>query len=98
MKVVELQKLFNFIVDNFLFKFIYGLKQAIYTQLVVIHGQKNYKLDTKHVISRVVAEGTREGEIDGSIRNNHVAREFCTKNVATCDFDGDEDHRAGGVG
>jgi hypothetical protein len=28
-KVVELQKLFNFVVNNFLFQFIYGLKQAI---------------------------------------------------------------------
>jgi hypothetical protein len=43
MKVVELQKLFNFIVDNFLFQFVYGLKQAIYTQLVVIYGQKTTK-------------------------------------------------------
>jgi hypothetical protein len=31
MKVIELQKLFNFVVDNFLFEFIYGFKQAIYT-------------------------------------------------------------------
>jgi hypothetical protein len=39
---------------TFLFEFVYGLKQAIYTQLVVICGQKNYKLDTKHDIDRVV--------------------------------------------
>jgi hypothetical protein len=39
MKDVELQKLFNFVV-NFLFEFVYGLKQAIYTQMVVICGQK----------------------------------------------------------
>jgi hypothetical protein len=64
MKVVELQKLFNFVVDNFLFEFVYSLKQAIYTQIVVICG-KNYKLDTKHVIDGVVVEGTREGEVDG---------------------------------
>ena len=50
---------------------------------------KNYKLDTKHVIDGVVVEGTREGEVDGSITNNRVAREFCAKNAATCDFDGD---------
>jgi hypothetical protein len=31
MKVVEPQKLFNFVVDNFLFEFVYGLKKAIYT-------------------------------------------------------------------
>jgi hypothetical protein len=37
-KVVELQKLFNFVVDIFLFKFVYGFKQAIYTQLVVLCG------------------------------------------------------------
>jgi hypothetical protein len=31
MKVVELQNLFNFVVNNCLFEFVYGLKQAIYT-------------------------------------------------------------------
>jgi hypothetical protein len=31
---------------TFLFEFVYGLKQAVYTQLVVICGQQNYKLDT----------------------------------------------------
>jgi hypothetical protein len=55
---------------TFLFEFVYGLKQAIYTQLVVIcMWIKNYKVDIKHAI--------------------HVAREFCVKNAATCDFDGD---------
>jgi hypothetical protein len=62
---------------NFLFEFVYDLKQAIYTQMVVICGQNNYKLDTKHAIDRVVVEGTREGEVDGSIINNRVAREKC---------------------
>jgi hypothetical protein len=52
--------------------------------MVVICGQNNYKLDTKHVINGVVVEGTREGEVDGSITNNRVAREFCVKNAATC--------------
>ncbi|KAL5652914.1 hypothetical protein ACJX0J_038372, partial [Zea mays] len=28
--------------------------------------------------------GTFEGEVDGSITNNRVAREFCVKNAATC--------------
>ena len=50
--------------------------------MVVICGQNNYKLDTKHVINGVVVEGTREGEVDGSITNNRVAREFCVKNAA----------------
>jgi hypothetical protein len=31
MKVVELQNLFNFVVNNYLFESVYGLKQAIYT-------------------------------------------------------------------
>jgi hypothetical protein len=53
--------------------------------MVVICGQNNYKLDTKHVINGVVVEGTREGEVDGSITNNRVARKFCAKNAATCD-------------
>jgi hypothetical protein len=52
--------------------------------MVVICGENNYKLDTKHVIDGVVVEGTREGEVDGSITNNRVAREFCAKNAATC--------------
>jgi hypothetical protein len=45
--------------------------------MVVICGENNYKLDTKHVIDRVVLEGTREGEVNGSITNNRVAREKC---------------------
>jgi hypothetical protein len=45
---------------------------------------KNYKLDTKHVIDRIVVDGTRDDEADGSITNNCVAHEFCAKNVATC--------------
>ena len=57
--------------------------------MVVICGENNYKLDTKHVIDGVVVEGTREGEVDGSITNNRVAREFYVKNAATCDFNGD---------
>jgi hypothetical protein len=44
---------------------------------------KNYKLDTKHAIGGVVAEGTREGEIGSSIPNNRIACEFCTKNAVT---------------
>jgi hypothetical protein len=82
MKVVELQKLFNFVVDNFLFEFVYSIKHAIYTQLVVIYGQKSFKLDTGHVIGRVVVEGTREGEVDSLIPNICIAREKCH------DFDG----------
>jgi hypothetical protein len=70
---------------TFLFEFVYGLKQAIYTHLFVICGQQNYKLDTNHDIDRVIEKGTREGEVRGSISSNHVVHE----NVATCDFDGD---------
>jgi hypothetical protein len=55
-----------------LFEFVYGLKQAIYIQLVVICGQQNYKLDTKHAIAGVIEEGTREGEVRGSISSNRV--------------------------
>jgi hypothetical protein len=36
---------------------------------------KNYKIDTKHDIGWVVAEGMREGEVDGLIPNNRVVRE-----------------------
>jgi hypothetical protein len=54
--------------------------------MVVICGQNNYKLDTKHVINGVVVEGARESEVDCSITNNRVAREFYAKNAATCDF------------
>jgi hypothetical protein len=54
--------------------------------MVVIYGENNYKLDTRHVIDGVVVEGTREGEVYGSIINNRVAREFCAKNAATCDL------------
>jgi hypothetical protein len=54
--------------------------------MVVICGENNYKLDTRHVIDGVVGEGTREGEIAGSNTSNRVAREFCAKNAATCDL------------
>jgi hypothetical protein len=60
--------------------------------MVVICGENNYKLDTRHVIDGVVGEGTREGKVDGSNTNNRVAREFCAKNATTCDL------QAGGVG
>jgi hypothetical protein len=50
---------------TFLFEFIYGLKQVIYTQLVVMCGKQNYKPDTKYVIVGVVAEGTHEGKVSG---------------------------------
>ena len=48
------------------------------------------KLDTKHTIGGVVAQYMHEGEVDGSVSNNRVAHEFCAKNAATCDFDGDD--------
>jgi hypothetical protein len=37
--------------------------------------EKKYKLDTKHVISGVIVDGTCEGGVSGWIPNNHVARE-----------------------
>jgi len=45
--------------------------------MVVICGENNYKLDTSHVIDGVVVDGTREGEVYGSIPHNRVAREKC---------------------
>jgi hypothetical protein len=47
--------------------------------MVIICGENNYKLDTKHVIDGVVVECTRKGEVDGSITNKRVAHEFCAK-------------------
>jgi hypothetical protein len=49
--------------------------------------KKNYKLEIKHVIDGVTLERMYEGEVDGLISNNHVAREFCVKKCH--DFDGD---------
>jgi hypothetical protein len=43
--------------------------------MVVICGENNYKLDTRHAIDGVVGEGTRECEVDGSNTNNRVARD-----------------------
>jgi hypothetical protein len=51
--------------------------------MVVICGQNNYKLDTMYAINGAVVKSTREGEIDGSITNNRIAREFYAKNAAT---------------
>jgi hypothetical protein len=51
--------------------------------MVVICGQKNYKLNTKHAIDGVIVKGTRESEFDSSIPNNCVTRELCVKNAAT---------------
>jgi hypothetical protein len=44
---------------------------------MVVICEKNYKLDIKHALDGVVVEGTREGEVDGLITNNRVAREKC---------------------
>jgi hypothetical protein len=86
MKVVELQKLFNFVVDNI---FI-CIRLRFQTNNLHSNGcnmwTKNYKVDTKHAIGGVVVEGPREGEVDGSIPNNRVARVFCAKNAATRDL------------
>ena len=57
--------------------------------MVVICGENNYKLDTRHVIDGVVVEVRARVRSYGSITNNRVARKFCTKNAMTCDFDGD---------
>jgi hypothetical protein len=59
-----------------LFEFVYGLKQAIYTQLVVICGQQNYKLDTNNAIAGVIEEGTLKGEVRGSIPSNRVVHKI----------------------
>jgi hypothetical protein len=86
MKVVELQKLFNFIVDNFF------ILIRLWSQTSNLHSvgcniwTKNYKVDTKYAIVRMVVEGTRDGEVGGLIPNNRIAPEFYAKN---CDFDGD---------
>jgi hypothetical protein len=44
--------------------------------MVVICGENNYKLDTRHVIDGVVGEGTREGEVDGSNTNRQCKSIF----------------------
>jgi hypothetical protein len=49
---------------------------------------KKYKLDTKHAIGEIVAEGTHKGEIGGSIPNNPIACEIYVKNATTCEFNG----------
>jgi hypothetical protein len=53
---------------------------------------KNYKVDTKHAIVRMVVEG--DGEVGGLIPNNRIAPEFYAKN---CDLRLRR-RRAGGVG
>jgi hypothetical protein len=57
-----------------LFKFVYGLKQAIYTQLVAICGQQNYTINTKHVIAGVIEEGTR-------LQKNVTVNRFTTATI-----------------
>jgi hypothetical protein len=42
--------------------------------MVVICEQNNYKLDIMHARNGVVVESMREGEVDGSITNNRVAK------------------------
>jgi hypothetical protein len=62
---------------TFLFEFVYGLKQAIYTQLVVICGQQNYKVDIKYAIGGMVEEDMHECEVRGLIPSNRVVHEKC---------------------
>ena len=45
-KIVELKKLKNIVVDNFLFEFIEGLKQSIYAQINIICGESKLNKDT----------------------------------------------------
>jgi hypothetical protein len=89
-KVVELQKLFNFVVDNFFIWIRLG------SQISNLHSNGcnmcTKQLQTRHKAchKRSGSEGYARGhEVDGSITNNCVAREFCAKNSTTCDFDGD---------
>ena len=89
-KVVELQKLFIFVVGNFFIWIRLGSQISnLHSNGCNMWRKQLQKLDTRHVIDGVVGEGTREGEVDGSNTNNRVAREYCAKNA----FDG-----GGGVG
>jgi hypothetical protein len=96
MEVVELQKVFNFVVDNF---FIWICLRSQTSNLHSNHcNMWTKKLQTTHkVCYRRSGSGVyARGWLDGSILDNRVAHEFCAKNVATCDFDGG-DERVGWV-
>jgi hypothetical protein len=76
MKIVDLEKLWNFVVDNF-----------FYLNSFMV---PNINLHSTQVIVWCSGRGvTREGEVAGLNPTSRVAREFYAKNVATCDFDGD---------
>jgi hypothetical protein len=81
-KVVELQKLFNFIVDNF-FIWIHLQYQTSNLHSVGCNMcTKKLKTKHKHTIYGVVVGGYTRGEVDSSITNNLVAQESCMKNAA----------------
>ena len=83
-KVVDLEKLYNFVVDNF---FIWiRLGSSIINLNLVEDNTRRKKIRDKHkwAWGAVVTEIPREGEVAGSNPAGYEARDFRVKNAATC--------------
>ena len=87
MKIVDLEKLWNFVVDNFLIWIRLGPQTSnLHSVLYNILGtEREYR--HKWRCGAVVEGVTHEGEVAGSNPAGREAREFCAKNAATCDGD-----------
>jgi len=80
-KVVDLKKLWNFVVENFSIGI--RLEPQIINLCLVYDSMWGTNLYYKHkwVIDGVVEEGSREGEVSGPNPTDRVARDFTRKNA-----------------
>ena len=83
MKVVDLEKLWNFIVDNFLICILLGPQTTNLDS--VQYNMLGKKIEYRHEweCGAVVEEITREGEVAGSNPAGRVVHEYRAKNAAT---------------
>ena len=86
MKVVDLEKLKNFVVDNFSFEFVQGLKQSIYARFRIICGEPKDNIDTcEYWVEWLGAEDVKQDD-RGLSAGGREARVFRAKNRLTCDL------------
>jgi hypothetical protein len=78
MKVVNLEKLWNFVVDNFFIWIRLGPQTSIYTRFRIICGERKWNIDTNNSVVQWLQEGERESKVVGAwlqegVRESKVA-------------------------
>ena len=90
MKVVDLKRLRNFIVDNFLIWIFLDLKQAIYTRFSIICGERKLSIDT----SEIVVQWWKRLHARGRLRVRNLTDRVVRKKYHNLWLDGDGDRRS----